>query len=248
MPHVDKPAWIQHGGALLAHQSSLPVPGCARAGRLSTNRDVCIACVRRCTVCREGWGKCSDLHDRTGHADAAHSSKTRTSRVNESVSFAGKGINSCDLSSDGDRIATAGSDGKVRIWTLTPVRDHRSELDDKIPKKLATLTDHTDNDVNVVRFSPDGLYLATAGEDQSVLLYKRSAGQGRRTFGTSDDGPNLENWKIVRTFRFASSNAQVAVGAIGTAGERSSVLSMQAPQAGSHRPCMVSRQHVLSIM
>jgi chromatin assembly factor 1 subunit B len=98
-------------------------------------------------------------------------------------------------------MATAGSDGKVRIWTLMPVLDHRSELDDKIPKKLATLTDHTDNDVNVVRFSPDGQYLATAGEDQSVLLYKRSAGKGRRTFGTMDDGPNIENWKIHRTFR-----------------------------------------------
>lgn len=113
----------------------------------------------------------------------------------------GKAINSLDVSSDGARLATAGSNGKIRIWTMQAVLDHLVEQDSSLPKKLATLTDHTEVDINIVRFSPDGTFLASAGDDQAVFLYKLLPGRGGTSFGSGDEGPNIENWKISKAFR-----------------------------------------------
>lgn len=113
----------------------------------------------------------------------------------------GKAINSLDVSGDGVRLATAGSNGKVRIWTMQAVRDHHAEQDKSLPKKLATLTDHTASDINSVRFSPDSTYLASAGDDQAVFLYKLLPGRGGTSFGAGDEGPNIENWKVSKAFR-----------------------------------------------
>lgn len=86
---------------------------------------------------------------------------------------------------------------------MQAVLDHHVEQDNAVPKKLATLTDHTEADINIVRFSPDGTFLASAGEDQSVFLYKLMPGRGGTSFGSGDEGPNVENWKVSKTFRCA---------------------------------------------
>lgn len=84
---------------------------------------------------------------------------------------------------------------------MQAVLNHHAEHDKSLPKKLATLTDHTESDINSVRFSPDGTYLASAGDDQAVFLYKLQPGKGGTSFGAGDEGPNIENWKISKAFR-----------------------------------------------
>ncbi|MEU4325502.1 WD40 repeat domain-containing protein [Nonomuraea dietziae] len=61
------------------------------------------------------------------------------------------------ISPDGSWLATAGGNGRVRIWNL----DGSVE---------ATLSGH-DDDVNDVAIAPDGTWLATAGDDETVRLW-----------------------------------------------------------------------------
>ena len=117
--------------------------------------------------------------------------------------LAGKAINSCDISPCKQRLATAGGDGCVRIWHLPAVASHSEEHASALPKRLATLSDHTEADVNVVRFSPDGELLATAGDDQTIILYKKHAGRGDTVFGSRNEGGNHENWRAAHVCRRA---------------------------------------------
>lgn len=58
---------------------------------------------------------------------------------------------SIDIDSPGKRVATAGSDTKVKVWNLVPLLSARAEEDEaQFPKLLATLTDHC-APVNTVR-------------------------------------------------------------------------------------------------
>lgn len=118
---------------------------------------------------------------------------------------AGKAINSVDISPDGQRLATAGSDSKVRLWALPAVLANEAEHAAAPPQRLATLTDHTESDVNVVRFSPDGEFLASGGDDQTVILHRMFPGRGESSFGSGGEGPNHENWRALRVCRHAPS-------------------------------------------
>ncbi|GAO52729.1 hypothetical protein G7K_6799-t1 [Saitoella complicata NRRL Y-17804] len=81
-----------------------------------------------------------------------------------------------------NKLATAGGDNNVRIWRLDlPSTSSQSqpgvegagpEEDDGFPRVtyLATLSRHTQA-VNVVRWSPKGEVLASAGDDGNVLLW-----------------------------------------------------------------------------
>lgn len=109
------------------------------------------------------------------------------------------------------RLATAGGDNNVRIWrihpnipspaalaaassTTTAVHPPRAEY-------AATLARHT-GVVNVVRFSPHGDLLASAGDDGNVLFWVQSD-HTRHAFGDShfsgDDGAqqhDKETWRV----------------------------------------------------
>jgi WD40 repeat protein len=63
------------------------------------------------------------------------------------------------FSPDGRRLASASSDGTVRVW------------DAASGKELLILKGHTDA-VNGVSFSPDGKRLASAGEDRTVRVWE----------------------------------------------------------------------------
>ena len=77
------------------------------------------------------------------------------------------------------RLATAGGDNNVRMWMIHPNIPSPAALaaasSDTTPhpprtEYLATLARHT-GVVNVVRFSPFGNMLASAGDDGNVLFW-----------------------------------------------------------------------------
>jgi WD40 repeat protein len=108
------------------------------------------------------------------------------------------------LSPDGSRLATAGTDGVGRIWTLdgrllVELHGHRRALTDiafspdgklvvtsskddtakiwgaRSGRLLRTLAKHT-NAVTSVAFSPDGRYVLTAGADDDARVWSVSTG------------------------------------------------------------------------
>ena len=95
-------------------------------------------------------------------------------------------IYSIDVHPDGTRFATGGGDNHARIWAVAPVCFQRAQDDDtNHPKLLAIATRH-DAAVNVVRWSHDGVFLATGSDDTTIILW-------RCLPGVSALG-NVENW------------------------------------------------------
>jgi len=136
-------------------------------------------------------------------------------------------IFSVDLQAVGNRLATAGQDCRVRIWSCealikagslsaeysqdakggqelvvsaTNSAAQKDKDKEKAPKGalLAVLAYHA-GAVNCVRFSPDGHFLASGGDDSVVLTYERLAGAGRAAFGSSEE--EIENWRCRRPLR-----------------------------------------------
>src|SRR5207237_511637 len=68
---------------------------------------------------------------------------------------------------DGDRLAVAGSDPRIQVWSVSSKR------------KLVTLTGHAQR-VTTVAFHPDGELLASHGWDGQMLLWQAAAGNSRR--------------------------------------------------------------------
>ncbi|OCF43298.1 chromatin assembly factor 1 subunit B [Kwoniella heveanensis CBS 569] len=107
------------------------------------------------------------------------------------------------------RLATAGGDSKVRLWMIHPnipsvsTSTHAAltgqEITQHPPRAeyLTTLSKHTAA-VNVVRFSPNGQTLASAGDDGNVILWV-SSDKPIVTFGESaDELPDKEHWRSQR--------------------------------------------------
>ncbi|CCG82053.1 putative Chromatin assembly factor 1 subunit B [Taphrina deformans PYCC 5710] len=98
------------------------------------------------------------------------------------------------------RLATAGGDNMVRIWQVI------SSKTGEIPaiKYLSTLARHT-NAVNVVRFSPKGEHLASAGDDGNVLLWVPTEMKEASLVDHSDgNGPDKEHWRVKLMCRSSS--------------------------------------------
>ncbi|KAI3627569.1 CAC2 [Malassezia furfur] len=106
------------------------------------------------------------------------------------------------------RLATAGGDNNVRIWIIHPHIPSPSALaaagaaaaHPPRAEYAATLARHT-GVVNVVRFSPSGDVLASAGDDGTVLFWTRSE-QLRPAFGEGAAGGDpqapyeKEAWRV----------------------------------------------------
>lgn len=89
----------------------------------------------------------------------------------------------------------------MRIWRLAALLENQSEHAQGSPLQLAALADHTEADVNIVRFAPDAKLLASGGDDNQVILYSRLPGRGEKVFGSGKDGPNHENWRATKFCR-----------------------------------------------
>ncbi|KAG7264144.1 hypothetical protein CRUP_001655 [Coryphaenoides rupestris] len=120
------------------------------------------------------------------------------------VSHNGKPIFSVDIHPDGTKFATGGQgedSGKVMIWNMAPVLREDDEKKEHIPKMLCQMDNHLAC-VNCVRWSNNGLYLASGGDDKLVMVWKRAAYIGPSTvFGSSSKLPNVEQWRCVTILR-----------------------------------------------
>nr|XP_002127701.1 chromatin assembly factor 1 subunit B-like isoform X1 [Ciona intestinalis] len=88
------------------------------------------------------------------------------------------------------RIATAGLDNNVRVWEY-----RKGEI-----RFLSNLSRH-DKAVNIVRFSKSGVYLASAGDDATVILWKLSEKEEAPNIFDPDDGKNIEVWCAAKILR-----------------------------------------------
>ncbi|XP_012671317.1 protein HIRA [Clupea harengus] len=120
------------------------------------------------------------------------------------VSHNGKPIFSVDIHPDGTKFATGGQgedSGKVVIWNMSPVLREEDEKSENIPKMLCQMDNHLAC-VNCVRWSNNGLYLASGGDDKLVMVWKRAAFIGPSTvFGSSSKLANVEQWRCVTILR-----------------------------------------------
>lgn len=120
------------------------------------------------------------------------------------VSHNGKPIFSVDIHPDGTKFATGGQgedSGKVMIWNMAPVLRDEDEKNENVPKMLCQMDNHLAC-VNCVRWSNNGLYLASGGDDKLVMVWKRAAFIGPSTvFGSSSKLANVEQWRCVTILR-----------------------------------------------
>ncbi|XP_077416701.1 protein HIRA [Vanacampus margaritifer] len=120
------------------------------------------------------------------------------------VSHNSKPIFSVDIHPDGTKFATGGQgedSGKVMIWNMAPVLREEDEKNENVPKMLCQMDNHLAC-VNCVRWSNNGLYLASAGDDKLVMVWKRAAFIGPSTvFGSSSKLANVEQWRCVTILR-----------------------------------------------
>ncbi|KAI1901111.1 hypothetical protein AGOR_G00056830 [Albula goreensis] len=120
------------------------------------------------------------------------------------VSHNGKPIFSVDIHPEGTKFATGGQgedSGKVVIWNMAPVLREEDEKNENIPKMLCQMDNHLAC-VNCVRWSNNGQYLASGGDDKLVMVWKRAAYIGPSTvFGSSSKLANVEQWRCVTILR-----------------------------------------------
>uniref|UniRef100_A0A4W4GL72 Protein HIRA n=1 Tax=Electrophorus electricus TaxID=8005 RepID=A0A4W4GL72_ELEEL len=120
------------------------------------------------------------------------------------VTHDGKPIFSVDIHPDGTKFATGGQgedSGKVVIWNMAPVLREDDEKNENIPKMLCQMDNHLAC-VNCVRWSNNGLYLASGGDDKLVMVWKKAAFIGPSTvFGSSSKLANVEQWRCVTILR-----------------------------------------------
>ncbi|KAM9811072.1 protein HIRA [Neosynchiropus ocellatus] len=87
------------------------------------------------------------------------------------------------------------------IWNMAPVLREEDEKNENIPKMLCQMDNHLAC-VNCVRWSNNGLYLASGGDDKLVMVWKRAAFIGPSTvFGSSSKLANVEQWRCVTILR-----------------------------------------------
>ncbi|KAF8961850.1 WD40-repeat-containing domain protein [Flammula alnicola] len=113
------------------------------------------------------------------------------------------------------RLATGGEDNHVRIWMVHPHLRPPNVVAEADPaaanaprpprvEYLATLSRHSAA-VNVVRFSPNGELIASAGDDGMIIIWAPSSSPQAATYGSDLSPEDLQHekeyWKPRTTFR-----------------------------------------------
>ncbi|KAK3381492.1 TUP1-like enhancer of split-domain-containing protein [Podospora didyma] len=103
-------------------------------------------------------------------------------------------VYSCHVSPDGKRLATAGGDGHVRVWSTESIYNANDKTYIK-PRQLCHMSHHLGT-IHSVRFSPNNRYLASGADDKIICIYKLDSNPPSHTasFGTNEPPP-VENWK-----------------------------------------------------
>ena len=98
------------------------------------------------------------------------------------------------------RFATGGQghdSGVVMVWNMAPVRSTTDETNSGVPKALCEMSNHL-GCVNCVRWSLDGKWLASGGDDAIVMIWQiKYQGVVKSTFG----GTSHEQWGCVHMLR-----------------------------------------------
>ena len=103
-------------------------------------------------------------------------------------------IFSIDIHPAGGKFATGGQGddcGRVTVWNLAPIVNPKLQKDPNVPKMLCQMDNHLAC-VNCVRWSNSGKFLASAGDDQRIILW---------TYKGRWDGPYRETYKVAHTLR-----------------------------------------------
>ncbi|PFH61366.1 hypothetical protein XA68_17544 [Ophiocordyceps unilateralis] len=103
-------------------------------------------------------------------------------------------VYSCHVSPDGKRLATAGGDGHVRIWSTEAILGAGDAASK--PRQLCHMSHHLGT-IHSVRFSSNGRYLASGADDKLICVYHLDKGPPAASFGT-DEPPPVENWKTYK--------------------------------------------------
>ncbi|KAL5600919.1 hypothetical protein BROUX41_005754 [Berkeleyomyces rouxiae] len=104
-------------------------------------------------------------------------------------------VYSCHVSPDGKRLATAGGDGHVRIWSTEAIYNANDNSSTK-PRQLCHMSHHLGT-IHSVRFSPNGKYLASGADDKIICVYHLDKSAPSVAFGSSEPPP-VENWKTYK--------------------------------------------------
>jgi len=110
-------------------------------------------------------------------------------------------IFSIDIHPAGGKFATGGQGddcGRVTVWNLAPILNPKLQKDSNVPKMLCQMDNHLAC-VNSVRWSGSGKFLASAGDDQRVILWTKSAYGGGAVFGSGK--VNHESYRVAHTLR-----------------------------------------------
>ncbi|KAK7934572.1 protein HIR1 [Apiospora marii] len=106
-------------------------------------------------------------------------------------------VYSCHVSPDGKRLATAGGDGNVRVWSTEAIYNSDDRSYTK-PRQLCHMSHHLGT-IHSVRFSPNSRLLASGADDKIICIYQLESGPPTiATFGSNNEPPPVENWKTSR--------------------------------------------------
>jgi len=114
----------------------------------------------------------------------------------------GKPIFSVDVHQDCTKFATGGQgndSGRVVIWNMKPILSEKDENDATVPKMLCQMDQHLAC-VNCVRWSQNGLLLASGSDDKLIMIWRKAQGPSG-VFGTGGMQQNHESWKCIHTLR-----------------------------------------------
>lgn len=95
------------------------------------------------------------------------------------------------------KLATGGADSTIKIWLVKEKEDG----DNSIGIDFLSNLDRHDKPVNVVRFSPSGRLLASAGDDGTIILWKLNDSEPRSSTDFDSDVANKETWGVHKMFR-----------------------------------------------